>query len=97
MNKELISKDYVVYLIKYYKSMQTWTTQEKVGEIIDKIHKDKCQRFVNWQTYAEKERILSIINFCETVKCLTEEALFDGMILAVERLESVDIKNLERE
>ncbi len=34
MKHELIAKDYVLYLIQYYASMQSWSKEQIIGQIV---------------------------------------------------------------
>lgn len=77
MKEEMISKDYAMYIIKYYQAMLSWDTKDKIEEIKRKIKEDKIHKISKYQQYINKNKVLSLINYYSTLKCLTEEKMFD--------------------
>lgn len=41
MKHELIAKDYALYVVQHFASMQTWSKEEIIGEILRKIGESK--------------------------------------------------------
>ena len=55
MKHELIAKDYVLYLIQYYASMQSWSKEQIIGQIVlhiegeeeDVVRCEHCKHYRN--------------------------------------------------